>query len=631
MDDEAAAAAQMANLGPLTENLAKSVKCPICLDYMDNAMQFHCGHIHCAECVTHILSQASAQIRCPMCKVKTGKRSVRPAPLSFHEIVECLHELELIVAQANPMPKTSSGDACARLRKMQEMARARSAQYAASAEVPGAGAAGSHSRMTCALCPKGVDTTSFGAAVCFGEVKPAVVSAKKKPVFVHEQCALYSAGVYEVNNQFVNVERVLNKAAKAACKRDACGRSRANVTCAASGCAVKYHFPCAVLENAVMVEDGFKMFCRDHAKLAPDIDGDFEENLSDPTGTQALEHNDFCYKCEVGGRLLMCDTCSRVTHPVCSGLKAIPLGEWSCAVCTGAEGPGTQVAAETAKAIAARGSKENLKPTRQPDNELMEYDTDESGAQKSEKAPAKSKRRRQSVPKARLESVSAPQRRSSSSKRRRRSAGDGPRYFLVHTGLNETQKELLGGVAGMKKTVVSRNLDSRTTHLVVNAFTPNEAPTRTIKLCNAIAAGIPIVCLKWIEDSAGSGDSWTDIAEHIHPWSRTNRDVGLFQDMRFYFGGFRGMTGQKQDLVLIVQAGGGTVLHREPTAEMTPSHTAIYFVQDDKSRKAKRRRELLASQAQPVPGVTVISPTWILDRCTVGDRVAPSSVRTLGG
>ena len=46
-----------------------------------------------------------------------------------------------------------------------------------------------------------------------------------------------------------------------------------------------------------------------------------------------LQHGDECYKCNNGGKLIMCENCPRVAHVKCVGLKKVPEGEWCCGEC----------------------------------------------------------------------------------------------------------------------------------------------------------------------------------------------------------------------------------------------------------------------------------------------------------
>lgn len=52
-------------------------------------------------------------------------------------------------------------------------------------------------------------------------------------------------------------------------------------------------------------------------------------------GAEAMdESNDACEVCDDGGNLLCCETCPRVYHLRCVGLRRQPKGEWHCVVCS---------------------------------------------------------------------------------------------------------------------------------------------------------------------------------------------------------------------------------------------------------------------------------------------------------
>ena len=48
----------------------------------------------------------------------------------------------------------------------------------------------------------------------------------------------------------------------------------------------------------------------------------------------SIKHGDECFKCNDGGKLIMCETCPRVAHLKCVGLVKIPIGEWQCEHCS---------------------------------------------------------------------------------------------------------------------------------------------------------------------------------------------------------------------------------------------------------------------------------------------------------
>ena len=47
----------------------------------------------------------------------------------------------------------------------------------------------------------------------------------------------------------------------------------------------------------------------------------------------SIKHGDECFKCNDGGKLIMCEACPRVAHLKCVGLVKIPIGEWQCEHC----------------------------------------------------------------------------------------------------------------------------------------------------------------------------------------------------------------------------------------------------------------------------------------------------------
>ena len=46
-------------------------------------------------------------------------------------------------------------------------------------------------------------------------------------------------------------------------------------------------------------------------------------------------HNDHCFVCKEGGKVIMCDGggCPTVAHYKCVGLQEVPVGEWRCPAC----------------------------------------------------------------------------------------------------------------------------------------------------------------------------------------------------------------------------------------------------------------------------------------------------------
>lgn len=570
------------------DDLAKAVTCPICLDYMEDARQLHCGHLFCSECVVGMLGME--KVRCAVCKEKTGKRMVRNAPVRYDEVVKYLRVLEDILVECNVRPKktASINDGYGSLPNAAMVRLQNAAMQRQSLPVTPVRCSKSENQVatpmhrSCYLCPKGVDALTFGDKVSFGAMTPAV-SERKRTLFVHERCALFSDDVYEGSGAFQNVEKLVQRTNKIVCGRDACGRTRANINCGAQGCKVRYHFPCAVVEGCVLVEDGFKIFCPAHKEIAPVIDErEFKKTLSDPNDAVVKLHDDCCYLCHRGGKLLMCDTCERVAHPVCSGLKSIPLGDWSCGVCTGAEH-----IIEGAEKKKSSSKKPSLKRRReQSDSPYAEVGEEDLFTY----TPTVGKMK----------------------KRARKSAEGSKRYVLAHTGLHELETESLKGIAKAKKTMVRSDIDRRVTHLIIRPYTKDEYPRRTMKLCKAIAAKIPVVCWKWVEESTES-ESWISVDQHLHPLSWPKDEPPVFEGLRFYFGAYNGPKEKKDDLSSVVVLGGGSLVYREPSLDTSNNGTLMY-VRDEEVEQ--RGRGELPTRYEPPSGVKTIPSTWILDRCT---------------
>ena len=44
-------------------------------------------------------------------------------------------------------------------------------------------------------------------------------------------------------------------------------------------------------------------------------------------------HDDICFVCKEGGKLMMCEACNNVAHYRCMGLRETPVGDWLCPSC----------------------------------------------------------------------------------------------------------------------------------------------------------------------------------------------------------------------------------------------------------------------------------------------------------
>lgn len=587
------AEARLQALAPLTEDLAKSLMCPICLDFMYKARQLQCGHLFCADCVVRILRMRN--VRCAMCKQKTGKRMVRVAPLPFDDLVRALRILQNVAAFASANRSASPrkdhafrsgvGTAIARMRNEREerarLQREAESRPSANGVVSSAHLANGNDGQVresqtgalvdvsycCILCTSKDAPDSKTNEEKLGKIMKVVHEIGDKQLWAHERCALFSEDVYEIDGMLENMRGALGRGAVTKCHLTGCGEMNATVKCANPSCDKRYHFACAIQDECVVIEDGYRVFCKNHGEDAPTIDdADFEMALSGARESATLLHEDVCYVCQSGGRLLMCDGCVRVTHVACSGLRGIPIGEWKCGVCTGAHSPSTP-------------SAKRVRVERASGLDSITRSLGSAG--------------------------------SNSGKRARR-ASDARRFVLSYTGLDETQKEVLLGLAKARRTAVKDYVDDKVTHLVIGCHGRTEKVTRTMKLCQAIARKLPVVCYSWVEASSQLTHSWETVGEEfIHACCRRGDQSDVFANRAFSFSCFIGDKNKREELVELVKSGGGFVMQRDGWAK---DGGDVIFVRNEDG--VKRRARDGKSRFEPPVGATVVSHTWLLDEIT---------------
>lgn len=612
---------QLQALVPLTEDLGRNLTCPICLDYMYNARQLQCGHLFCADCVVRMLRMPV--VRCAMCKTKTGKRMVRPAPLPFGDLARSLRVLQAILKDmcvdedgirgnmaVIPTPDKPSdgfpstvGALVQRMRNERETRRARQSDDTeeraetatarersknASAARRGTDAKQGVTRATpkrappeavatdrngptdavraqaiCMMCP----TRDDGGTVSFGKLCEVATERRGDTAqWAHETCALFSQDVYEMDTKVQNVIQTLQRAAATACSRVDCGERHATISCANATCMRAYHYRCAVADGCALVVDGYRMYCAAHKSEAPDVrEVDYEQSCG-RLGESVVEmHEDVCYLCCTGGRLLMCDGCPRVTHVACVGLRAIPLGEWRCGVCSGTHQPGMAVPKHVVVPKRTRG--------------------EEGGGGACASATGKKARR----------------------------SGE-RRVVLSHTGLDEAQRETLVGVAKARRAVLKDVVDDKVTHVVIGAERADEKATRTMKLCVAVARRLPIVVWGWVRDSCQLTQGWMPVeARYVHAVCRWGEARGVLHGLRFCFQCFGGERERRDALMALVRAGGGSIVQQGGGRGELKMDAALRFVRNEDGVKGKGRRDS-KSRFEPPVGASVVGHTWILDQ-----------------
>ncbi|XP_046386214.1 nascent polypeptide-associated complex subunit alpha, muscle-specific form isoform X2 [Ischnura elegans] len=83
-------------------------------------------------------------------------------------------------------------------------------------------------------------------------------------VWVHEECALWAAGLYQIGSRIVGLNEAVWSSAKMMCGR--CGAAGANIGCVRRGCAQHLHYPCARDHGWQLDEEDFLASCPPHMK-----------------------------------------------------------------------------------------------------------------------------------------------------------------------------------------------------------------------------------------------------------------------------------------------------------------------------------------------------------------------------
>lgn len=91
---------------------------------------------------------------------------------------------------------------------------------------------------------------------------PPVVPLHEKEHWFHEDCAIWSAGVFLVQGKVYGLENAVKLAKVSVCS--SCQKRGATLGCVSKGCLNKYHYTCAVQSGCVLNEDNFSMRCRKH-------------------------------------------------------------------------------------------------------------------------------------------------------------------------------------------------------------------------------------------------------------------------------------------------------------------------------------------------------------------------------
>ncbi|KAI7796560.1 uncharacterized protein si:dkey-94l16.4 [Triplophysa rosa] len=91
---------------------------------------------------------------------------------------------------------------------------------------------------------------------------PPVVPLDGSEYWLHEDCGIWSAGVFLVKGKLYGLENAFKLAKVSICST--CQNKGATLGCVFKGCPNKYHFTCAMQSGCVLNEENFSMKCRKH-------------------------------------------------------------------------------------------------------------------------------------------------------------------------------------------------------------------------------------------------------------------------------------------------------------------------------------------------------------------------------
>ncbi|XP_060950802.1 transcription factor 20 [Limanda limanda] len=91
---------------------------------------------------------------------------------------------------------------------------------------------------------------------------PPVLPLEPCEYWLHEDCGIWSAGVFLVKGKVYGLEEAVKTAQEMMCS--ACADPGATLGCFFKGCPNKYHYRCALVSECVLLEENFSMKCKKH-------------------------------------------------------------------------------------------------------------------------------------------------------------------------------------------------------------------------------------------------------------------------------------------------------------------------------------------------------------------------------
>uniref|UniRef100_UPI0037E86C3F transcription factor 20 n=1 Tax=Semicossyphus pulcher TaxID=241346 RepID=UPI0037E86C3F len=104
--------------------------------------------------------------------------------------------------------------------------------------------------------------TGAGSADVEDWYSPPVLPVEPCEYWLHEDCGIWSAGVFLVRGRMYGLEEAVKAAQETTCS--ACQDSGATLGCFFKGCPNKYHYRCALQSDCVLIEENFSMKCKKH-------------------------------------------------------------------------------------------------------------------------------------------------------------------------------------------------------------------------------------------------------------------------------------------------------------------------------------------------------------------------------
>ncbi|XP_043931656.1 BRCA1-associated RING domain protein 1 [Protopterus annectens] len=150
---------------------------------------------------------------------------------------------------------------------------------------------------------------------------------------------------------------------------------------------------------------------------------------------------------------------------------------------------------------------------------------------------------------------------------------EGPMVFL-NSGLSNVQQKQVSKLVTLLKAGKSKEFGKSVTHIIV----PNESEVNAMSCLLGILAGLWILKFQWVEACLGCKGRAMEEEYEVTPGvqrGRLNQEQllpKLFDGCYFFFmGSFKKHS--KDDLVQLIKAGGGQILHRQPKPESDVTQT----------------------------------------------------------